>query len=151
MFRSAADHKQVLQNTGHVSSRERTAHFDRQAFPRVLVDHGQQLQRATIFGPIGREVVGLDMIDPLRSMADAAVLTAAVKPSSTVLFSWDLRVLVLPKPMHPRVVDLQAGGNNCPVDERTTETGTTPSETAHLSQKMRCAKAGEGGGATERV
>ena len=52
MFRPAADRKQVLQDTDDVSGRKRTGHFDRQAFPCVLVDHDEQLQLTTIFGPI---------------------------------------------------------------------------------------------------
>ncbi len=75
------------------------------------------------------------MVDPLGSTADAAVLTATVKPSSAVLFSRDLHVFLFPKPMHPLVVDLPAGGNNRPVDARTTETRPSSSNTPHLSEQ----------------
>ena len=34
------DRKEVLQDTRHVLGRERTCHFSRRAFARVLVDYG---------------------------------------------------------------------------------------------------------------
>ena len=75
VFRHAANRKQVLQYTGNVSGRERMAHLNRRAFPCAVIGYDQQLQLATLFGPIGHKVVKPDVVDPLSSMADAAVLT----------------------------------------------------------------------------
>jgi hypothetical protein len=44
------------------------------------------------------------MIHPLRSMADAAILTAAWQTPSTLLFPRDLQVFLLPQSMDSFVI-----------------------------------------------
>ena len=59
VFGRAAYGEQVLllQHTHHILSGKRTAHFDRQTFSRVLVNHHQQPKLTTVLGPICHKVV----------------------------------------------------------------------------------------------
>ena len=63
--------EEIGQDLEHVVGSDLSSHLDCQTLPRVLVDHGQQLQGSTVVGPLTHEVVGPDMILVQRPEPDA--------------------------------------------------------------------------------
>ena len=101
----ATNGEKISQHANHILGGERTSHFNRQAFTRVLVDHHQKSQLTTVFGSIGNEVVRPDMVLVACLVSDAAVLAATeVQTSPAMLFPRDLHVLSLPKAVDSLVI-----------------------------------------------
>ena len=120
--------EQVLQNTHHVLSGKRTANFYRQAFSRVLVDHHQQPKLATVLGPIRHKVVRPHMILVSGTVTHATIFTSARKSSLSMLFSWDLHMLSLPKSMDAFLVHRPASLRQQPINASGSETRTLTSQ-----------------------
>ena len=79
------------------------SHHDRQALPRVLVQHCQQLQRTPVVRPRGHEVVRPDVAPIQRPQPDARSVVEP-QPTSLRLPLRDLQPLLPPDPLHPLVV-----------------------------------------------
>ena len=75
------------------------------------------------------------MIFPLGTILDATVLAPAVQPTSTVLSSGNLHVLLLPETVYLLAVDLPTVINQLPMYTRTAETWTLSSDVTHLGKQ----------------
>src|SRR5205823_3408515 len=96
--------EEVLQGRYHVLGGQAPLDLDRQAFPRVLVDHRQDLQAPAVGRLVVDEVVAPDVAGPLGPPPGAAVLAAA----EATAFPLDLRhlqPLPTPEPVDPLEVD----------------------------------------------
>ena len=72
--------KQICQHLKDIDRLHLAGDHNRQAFPRVFIDHGQHLQWSTVMCPIRDEVVGPDMIAMLGTTSDAGPV---VEPEAT--------------------------------------------------------------------
>jgi hypothetical protein len=68
--RWAALDEQLGQGRQHVVRAQPARRDDGQALPAVLVDHDQQAELAPVVGPLLDEVVGPDVVRPLRPQPD---------------------------------------------------------------------------------
>ena len=71
MLRRTVLGEEFGQDLEHVVGSDLTTDLDRQALPRVLVDHRQHLQGTTVERPRAHEVVGPDVILVQRLQTDA--------------------------------------------------------------------------------
>ena len=114
-----------------------------QTFPGLLIDDGQQPQRASIAGPDLDEVVGPQVISPLRSKPDTGPIVQP-KTTSWGLAGWHLQPLPPPDPLYPFVVHIPSGrsqqGSDPPLTvatepagqpRRRSEPARRPEPTAH--------------------
>ncbi len=80
---------------------------DRQAFPRVLVDHRQHAERSAIMGSVHDEVIRPDMLPVLWTTTHTGTI---IQPQATPF--WLLlryfEPLATPDALHPFVVDVPA-------------------------------------------
>ena len=104
--------------------------------PSVLVDHGQEPQLTTIFGPIGQKVVRPNVVFVLRAMTHTAILAATGKTASAMLFSRDLHVLSLPKSVDSLVVYLPMTFHKQPMNAIGPVAWTLPRQTTHLTKQL---------------
>jgi hypothetical protein len=81
---------------------------DRQGLAGELVDHAQHPKLAAIAGPVLDEVVGPDLIWPLRPQPDAGSIRQP-QPVPLGLPGRHLQPLPPPDPLDPLAVDLPAG------------------------------------------
>ena len=95
--------EQIGQHLEHVVGSDLASHHDRQALPRVLVQHCQQLQRTPVVRPRGHEVVRPDVAPIQRPQPDARSVVEP-QPTSLRLPLRDLQPLLPPDPLHPLVV-----------------------------------------------
>ena len=95
--------EQIGQHLEHVVRADLASHHDRQALPRVLVQHCQQLQRTPVVRPRGHEVVRPDVAPIQRPQPDARSVVEP-QPTSLRLPLRDLQPLLPPDPLHPLVV-----------------------------------------------
>ena len=104
MPRHAAQDEQVREHVDDVDRLEPSAHADRQAFVRELVDHVEHAILSPIMGAVLDEIVRPDMVGPLGAQADAR---SVCEPETAAfgLSGWDLQPLASPDPLDPLVVD----------------------------------------------
>ncbi len=95
--------EQIVQHLEHVVRADLASHHDRQALPRVLVQHCQQLQRTPVVRPRGHEVVRPDVAPIQRPQPDARSVVEP-QPTSLRLPLRDLQPLLPPDPLHPLVL-----------------------------------------------
>ena len=72
-----------------------------------------------------------------RPMADAAVLATARYPSSAMLLSRDLHVLLLPKTVNTLVIHLPLTIDEQTVDPLCSKAWTLPGQCSHLTKQLR--------------
>jgi hypothetical protein len=63
--------EQIRQTGQHIIMLQGPGNFDRQTFPRELVDHRQHPEGPAIMGPVHDEVVCPDVIFPARPETNA--------------------------------------------------------------------------------
>ncbi len=80
-----------------------SGHLDRHTLPRVLVEHGQQLQGSTVVRSCAHEVIGPDVTLVQRPEPDARAI-AQPQPAPFRLPSRHLEPLLPPDPLHALVV-----------------------------------------------
>ena len=95
--------EQIGQHLEHVVGSDLASHHDRQALPRVLVQHCQQLQRTPVVRPRGHEIVRPDVAPIQRPQPDARSVVEP-QPTSLRLPLRHLQPLLPPDPLHPLVV-----------------------------------------------
>ncbi len=95
--------EQIGQHLEHVVGSDLASHHDRQALPRVLVQHCQQLQRTPVVRPRGHEVVRPDVAPIQRPQPDARSVVEP-QPTSLRLPLRHLQPLLPPDPLHPLVL-----------------------------------------------
>jgi hypothetical protein len=61
MGRRAMLHEQIGEHSQHIIALELALDMDRQAFPAMLIDHGEHPERLAVVGAIRDEVVAPDM------------------------------------------------------------------------------------------
>ena len=103
----AAQAEQIREDIDHVVRLQLTRYADRQALTGELIEDIQHPVLATVMGAMLDEVVGPDMVRPLRPQAHAR---AVVEPEagSLRLSSWNLEPLPPPDPFDPLHVDRPA-------------------------------------------
>jgi len=79
--------------------------LDRQTLPRVLTEHGQQLQCSTVMCPAAHEVVRPDVILMEWPEPDARAV-AQPQPTSFRLPPGHLQPLLMPDPLNTLVVHM---------------------------------------------
>ena len=99
--------EQIGQHLEHVVRADFASHHDRQALPRVLVQHCQQLQRTPVVRPRGHEVVRPDVAPIQRPQPDARSVVEP-QPTSLRLPLRHLQPLLPPDPLHPLVLHPRA-------------------------------------------
>ena len=99
--------KEIGENLDNIMGAHPSSDLDRQALPRVLVEHGQQLQRSTVVGARAHEVVGPDMVLVSWPESDARTI---IEPQSAPfrLPPGHFEPLLPPDPLHTLVVHLPA-------------------------------------------
>ena len=99
--------KEIGENLDNIMGSSPSSDLDRQALPRVLVEHGQQLQRSTVVGARAHEVVGPDMVLVSWPESDARTI---IEPQSAPfrLPPGHFEPLLPPDPLHTLVVHLPA-------------------------------------------
>ena len=95
--------EEIGQHLEHVVGSDLASHHDRQALPRVLVQHCQQLQRTPVVRPRGHEVVRPDVAPIQRPQPDARSVVEP-QPTSLRLPLRHLQPLLPPDPLHPLVL-----------------------------------------------
>ena len=105
--RDAAQDEQVGQHIDDVGRRKPPPNPDCQALARELVEDIDCAKRPPVVGPVMNEVVGPDVVSPLRAQLDTR---SVVEPQTTPfrLVSGHLQPLAPPQPLNPLVVDLPA-------------------------------------------
>lgn len=99
--------EQVRHGLKDVLGMEPAGRADGQAFPRILVNHGQQAKLAAVMGAILHEVVGPDVMPILRPQPHARAVVEP-EPASPGLSAWNFQALAPPDPLDPLVVRLPA-------------------------------------------
>ena len=100
--RAAREHelRQGLDDGGRV---QLAVDPDRQRLASELVDDGQHPELAPVVRPVLDEVVGPDVVRPLRPQPDAGSVIEP-KPALLRLFPWHLQPLAPPDPLDPLLV-----------------------------------------------
>ena len=97
----------VVDNLENVVSSSLSTDLDRQTLPRVLVEHGQKLQRTAVMGPRAYEVVGPHVILVQWPEPDARAIVEP-QPTPFRLPSGHFQPLLPPDTLHTLVVHLPA-------------------------------------------
>ncbi len=100
VLRRTARDEQLGQRRQHVVARQPPRHHDRQALPRERVDHRQHAELPPVMGAVLDEVVGPDMVRPLRPQPDAGLIRQP-QPAPFRLTLRHLQPLPTPDPLHP--------------------------------------------------
>ena len=100
------DHLWGLAN--HVGGFELPCHTDGQAFTGELVDDAQHPERLSVVGAISNEVVGPDMVGPLRAQTNARSIIEPQTPAFG-LFCRDFQPLTSPDPLDTLLVHRPSG------------------------------------------
>ena len=74
MLGRAVMSEELGQNLEHVMGSDLSGHLDRHTLPRVLVEHGQQLQGSTVVRSCAHEVIGPDVTLVQRPEPDARTI-----------------------------------------------------------------------------
>jgi hypothetical protein len=109
MARCPAQDEQAGQHIDHVRRLQLPGNPDDQAFARELVDHVQHAQLPTIMGPPLHEVIGPDMVGPLRTQVNAGPVIQP-EPPLPGLPVRHLQPLLPPDPLHALHVYRPASG-----------------------------------------
>ena len=104
VFRRPTVLNQPVQNLDDMLATQPLPDFDRQALPAELVDHRQHADWPAIVGPCCHEVVGPDVVGPVRPQPqDRPVIEPQAAPF-WLPFRY-LQPLAPPDPLHPLGVD----------------------------------------------
>ena len=79
--------EQVRERLQHVGRSELTRHHEREALPRVLIDHRQHLQGAPVRRAVGHEVIRPDVMAMRGPLTDARPIGEPEAPALR-LFRW---------------------------------------------------------------
>ena len=106
--RSAPRDKQLAECLDNVDCLQLPRDADGQALTGELVDDAQHPERLSVVGAVSNEVIGPDMVGPLRPQTDAR---AVVEPQTTAfrLFAGDFQPLTSPDPLDTLLVHRPAG------------------------------------------
>ena len=95
--------EEIGQDLEYVVGSDPSGHLDRHTLPRVLVEHGQQLQNSTVVRSRAHEVIGPDVILVQRPEPDARTIVEP-QPAPFRLPSRHLEPLLSPDPLHALVI-----------------------------------------------
>ena len=99
--------EEIGEHLENVVSSSLSTDLDRQTLPRVLVEHGQKLQRTAVMGPRAYEVVGPHVILVQWPEPDARAIVEP-QPTPFRLPSGHFQPLLPPDTLHTLVVHLPA-------------------------------------------
>ena len=99
--------EEIGENLEYIIGSSPSTDPDRQTPPRVLVEHGQELQRSAVMGPRAHEVVGPHVILMQWPEPDARAIVEP-QPTPFRLPSGHFQPLLPPDPLHTLVVHLPA-------------------------------------------
>ena len=74
MGRDAMQYEQFRERLEHINRPQPPGDHDRQAFPRILLDDGEDLQRPAVMRAVRHEVIRPDVVPILRPVADARAI-----------------------------------------------------------------------------
>ena len=74
MRRDAVGHEERRQGLEYINRPQSPGDDDRQAFPRILLDDGEKLQRSAVLRAIGDEVIRPDVVPIRRTLANARAI-----------------------------------------------------------------------------
>ena len=100
MFRDSAPQHHLRQRFDHLQASQPSGHADRQALPRVFVQQHQQPQRPSIVGHRFHEIIGPDVVGPLRPQPHTGPIVQPQSPSWP-LFLRHFQSFSPPDPLHP--------------------------------------------------
>jgi nucleotide-binding universal stress UspA family protein len=103
---SSPDHH-IGKRLDHLVTPQPSCHPDRQAFPCVFLEQHQQPQRPSVMRHRAHEVVGPNLVDPLRSQPHTRPVVQP-QPSPRFLFLRHLQPLPPPDALHPILAHLPA-------------------------------------------
>ena len=106
VLRRPVGDEEIGQTLEHVVGSKPSRNDNRQAPARELIQYDQHAEGAAVLRAVLNKVVRPDVIDPLGSVPNAAVLTAARQTASPLLFPRDLHLFLLPQSMDSFVVHL---------------------------------------------
>ena len=107
--RNPAHQEQIGQDFDDIRRGRRSLHSDRQALTGELDQHIEHPKGSPIVGPVIDEVIGPDMVPPLRAQPDALAIVQP-KASPVFLANRHLQPLASPQTLDPLVGDLRPPG-----------------------------------------
>ena len=103
MRRDAVGHEERRQCLEYINRPQSPGDDDRQAFPRILLDDGEELQRSAVLRAIRHEVIRPDVVPIRRTLANARAIRKP-QPAPFWLFLQHSEALSPPQPLDAFVI-----------------------------------------------
>ena len=108
VLRRTAQNEQIRQDINDIRRVEFAGNADHQWLLCKLINDVEDAVGAPVMRPVLHEVIGPDVIGPLRSETDAGSVVQP-EPPALFLLRWDFQPFTLPDPFNALVVDVPAG------------------------------------------